>query len=87
VDVADRFLAAFDATVTQLAKHLSLGRPRKFRAPELRGIRSFPVGGPFGVVLVFYRFAGRSVAVERVMHGARDLPRRLLESPQGFPAK
>ncbi len=81
VEVAERFLAAFDATVRTLAAHPSLGRKRKFRASELAGIRSFPVGDRFGVHLIFYRVSD-SLSVERVMHGARDLPRRLLEPLQ-----
>jgi plasmid stabilization system protein ParE len=81
-EVAEGFLAAFDATVGTPAQQPSLGRSRKFRAPELAGIRSFPVGGRFGVHLIFYRIAGQTLAIERVMHGARDLPRRLLEAPE-----
>jgi plasmid stabilization system protein ParE len=80
-DVAERFLRAFDSTVARLGGFPELGRRRRFRAPELTGIRSFPVGGRFGVHLIFYRSDGRQLSVERVMHGARDLPRRLLEPP------
>jgi toxin ParE1/3/4 len=81
-EVAERFLAAFDATVGRLAEQPGLGRSRRFRAPELAGIRSFPVGGRFGVHLIFYRITGQTLDIERVMHGARDLPRRLLEAPE-----
>jgi toxin ParE1/3/4 len=80
--VADRFLAAFEATTARLAEHPGLGRRRRFRAAELSGIRSFPVSERFGVHLVFYRCVGEALEVERVMHGARDLPRRLLEPPE-----
>ena len=80
-EVAERFLEAVDSTVARLAKHPRLGRPRRFRAPELAGIRSLPVGASFGVHLVFYRVSLRELSIERVMHAARDLPRRLLESP------
>ena len=82
VAVAERFLAAFDATVARLAEHPSLGRSRRFRAPELAGIHSIPVSERFGVHLVFYRTGGATLEVERVIHGARDLPRRLLEQPE-----
>ena len=37
VGVAERFLAAFDATVARRAEHPCLGRSRGFRAPELAG--------------------------------------------------
>ena len=81
-EVAARFLAGFDATIERLALHPVLGRVRKFRAQDLAGVRSFPVGGRFGVHLIFYRTAGGVLNIERVMHGARDLPRRLLEPPE-----
>ena len=81
-EVAERFLEAFHDTVARLTKHPQLGRPRRFRAPELGGIRSLPVGGSFGVHLVFYRAASHDLSIVRVMHGARDLPRRLLEPPE-----
>lgn len=76
--VADRFLRAFDMSVARLARTPTLGHKHKFRAPELRGIRSFPVSRPFAVHLIFYKVMGDSLSIDRVMHGARDLPRRLL---------
>ena len=82
VEVAERFLAGFDAAASKLARQPGLGRPRRFRALELAGIRSFPVSGRFGVHLIFYRSSGDVLSVERVMHGARDLPRRLLEASE-----
>jgi hypothetical protein len=32
--------------------------------------------------LIFYRYDGTTLCAERVVHGARDLPRRLTEPPQ-----
>jgi toxin ParE1/3/4 len=84
MEVAERFLAGFDATVKKLARQPGLGRRRRVRAEELRGIRSFPVSRPFGVQLIFYRSSGDVLSIERVMHGARDLPRRLLEPPEDW---
>jgi toxin ParE1/3/4 len=46
------------------------------------GIPLVAVGGRFGVHLIFYR-SGKVLSIEREMHGARDLPRRLLERPEG----
>ncbi len=82
VEAADRFLAGFDQTVDQLSRQPGLGWARKFRAPELAGIRSFPVGGRFGGHLVFYRVSGEDLTIERVMHGVRDLPCRLMQAPE-----
>jgi plasmid stabilization system protein ParE len=78
-DVAERYLSAFYASALRLASHPGLGRTRKFQASELSGIRSFPMEGSFGVHLIFYRADVMILSIERIMHGARDIPRRLLK--------
>ena len=83
--LAEQFLVAFDATMGRLSEHPGLGRTRRFRAPELAVIRSFPVQARFGVHLVFYRMIDDGLEVERVLHGARDLPRGLLEPSEDGP--
>jgi len=83
--VAERFLTAFDATVERLAQIPKLGRRRRFRDPELAGLRSLKVRGRFGAHLIFYRGGEAGISIERIMHGARDLPHRLLEAPEGYP--
>ena len=45
------------------------------------------VAAPFSAHLVFYKELGDEVSIERVMHGARDLPQRLVEPPEGFQAQ
>jgi toxin ParE1/3/4 len=79
--VAQRFRAALDATLHKLARVPSLGRIRHFRHPKLQGFRSMRVNPPFNKTLVFYRFDETTLFVERLIHGARDLPRRLLQPP------
>ena len=79
--VAERYMAAVEDALRRLTVNPKLGRLRKFRAPALRAIRNLRVAPPFGVHLIFYRHVDDTVIVERVMHGARDLPRRLLEPP------
>ena len=83
--VAEHYLNAVLATLRLLATQPDLGRRRKFRHPALQGIRSFRLAPPFGVHLVFYRYNSAELSAERLMHGARDLPRRLVEPP-GSPA-
>jgi toxin ParE1/3/4 len=83
--VAERYLAAVLATLRLLAAQPGLGRRLKFRHPTLRDIRSFRLAAPFGVHLIFYRYSSAELFAERLMHGARDLPRRLAEPP-GSPA-
>ena len=80
-DVARRFQAALDLTLNKLASHPDLGRLRHFRNPRLQRLRSLPVERPFNKILVFYRTDGDVLHAVRLIHGARDLPRRLLEQP------
>ena len=80
-EVAQRWLDALDATVREVGSTPGLGRRRRFRHPELSGLRSFPIRRPFHRYLLFYRWGAAELVVERVIHGARDLPKRLLEHP------
>jgi plasmid stabilization system protein ParE len=80
-DIAEGYLSSVDDTLQFLCHHPALGRERRFRNPRLRGIRSFRVNPPFNQHAIFYRFDASALFVERVIHGARDLPRRLLQSP------
>lgn len=80
-EVAERYLIAIDQTIHRIAAYPDLGIRRHFRAPELSGIRSIQAARPFDKHLIFYQ-AGEQLSIERVMHGARDLPHRLLEPPE-----
>ena len=76
-----RFFKAVDLTLLKLSSQPDLGRVRRFRNPSLRGLRSFRVEPPFHRLLIFYRHTAAEVIAERLMRGARDLPRRLVEPP------
>jgi plasmid stabilization system protein ParE len=78
-EIAERFLRAVADTLPRLAERPDLGRRRKFRHPLLRGLYSFPVERPFQNILMFYRVTGNILQAWRLMHGARNLPRRLVE--------
>ena len=80
-EVAERYFAAVLANVRELARHPGLGRQRKFRGEALQGLRSFRVDRPFHRHLIFYHATENELFAERVMHGTRDLPRRLREVP------
>ena len=80
-DVAEGYVAAVEATLEELSKTPGLGPPRFQDWPALAGIRSWRVRRPYHRHLIFYRFDEQKLMAERVVHGARDLPRRLLESP------
>ena len=77
--LAWRFQAALDATLAKLARQPDLGRPRRFRHPILRDLRSSPLARPFNRLLIFYRIRGDALQAWRLIHGSRDLPRRLVE--------
>ncbi len=79
--VAWRFEAAVEETLRLIARQPGLGRQRKLPQPQLRGLQSFRVTPPFDRLLIFYRVAGGEIEAWRVMHGARDLRRRLQQPP------
>jgi plasmid stabilization system protein ParE len=80
-ELAERFLNPVLLTLHSLARQSDLGRRRKFRHPSLRNLRSFRVNPPFDRILIFYRVNSDTLEAWRSMHGARDLPRRLVEPP------
>ena len=80
-EVAERFVEAVQVTLVSLTQTPSLGRVRFADWPELADLRSFRVYRPFHRFLLFYRLDGQRLWAERLIHGARDLPRRLRESP------
>ena len=80
-EIAERFVSAAQSTLTELCETPGLGRPRFKTLPELSGICSFPIQRPFHRHLIFYRYDASSLFAERLVHGARDLPRRLIHPP------
>ncbi len=78
-EIARRFQKAVDSTLQSLCAQPSLGRTRRFRHPGLQGLRSVAVERPFQRLLIFYRADDETLQAVRLMHGARDLPRRLTE--------
>ena len=79
--IAWRFQAALHATLHRIADRPDTGRIRQFHNPRLQGVRSTPLNRPFGKLLLFYRATDETLHAVRLIHGARDLPRRLLEPP------
>ncbi len=71
-DAATRVVESAYETFKTLALNPALGRPRKFRNPRLKGIRSWHVAG-FDNYLIFYRPIPEGIEVLHVYHGARDL--------------
>ena len=80
-EIADRYLAAVEATCHFLAQHPLLGPRGRFTHPRLRDWRFIVVFRPFHKHVLLYEVNGRVVVMRRAMHGHRDLPKRLLEPP------
>ena len=79
--IAWRFHDDLGITLRRLAGRPDQGRVRHFRDSRLHGLRSCAVDRPFGKILIFYRSTDDMLFAVRLMHGARNLPRRLLETP------
>ena len=79
--IAERYLEAFRHTTETLMRAPETGVLRRFRDPRLAGLRSRQLAGAFRVHLAFHRIADETLTVFRVLHGMRDLPRRLTEPP------
>jgi plasmid stabilization system protein ParE len=80
-ELAEQFTAAVELTVQGLRRTPGLGRTAFPNDPELLHLQSFLVQAPFGWHRIFYRTTASTLFLERLMHGARDLPHRLLEPP------
>ena len=80
-EIAERYVNAVEATLGKLAKAPGIGRLRFKKWPELAGIHSWRVQKPYQRHLIFYRFDDQKLFAERILHGGRDLPRRLLQPP------
>ena len=78
-EVAQRYLLAVSATLKRLADMPGLGRTTRFQVQALRDLRFYPVERPFEKHLLFYRHDESTLYIERVIHGARDLQRRLTQ--------
>ena len=74
--VADRFLAAVDATVTALLNGPGVGSVWVSDHPRLQGICKRRVVG-FANYLLFYRYDDAIVDVLYLFHGAQDIEARL----------
>jgi len=81
-DIAERYLAAVEATCQLLAQHPRLGPVTGFAHPRLRNWRFIVVFRPFQKHILFYETKGNDILLRRAMHGHRDLQRRLVEPPE-----
>ena len=64
-----------------IADQPQLGPQIRSNHPRLRDWRFFVIFRPFRKHVLFYEQKNNEIIMRRVMHGHRDLPRRLLEKP------
>lgn len=81
IELAERFVIVVEQTVKNLIQNPGLGRRPYPRDVDLSEMHSVLIGRPFQKHILFYRFNEEALFLERLIHGARDLPRRLRESP------
>jgi toxin ParE1/3/4 len=75
---AGRVLAAYERSLTSLARNPEIGWLYPTDNPKLAGFRAFPIGR-FRSYLIFYRHTADTLDVIRVLHGRRDLATLLRE--------
>ena len=83
-ELADRFVTAVEFTVRKLATNPHRGRRPYPDDADLGSLRCVLVERPFHKYILYYRFTPDILSLERLIHGARDLPRRLREAPHGL---
>jgi plasmid stabilization system protein ParE len=84
VDTAERYMTAIDAMILQLSECPHLGAHCRFGGTRFQGFRFIPLDRPFDAYLIFYRFDSTTLEVMRVVHRARDIPRRLREEAPSY---
>ena len=75
------YARAVESTLEFLAENSGLGGFCNYPEPQLADLRSYLVEKPFDRHLIYYRISAGELVAFRVVPGARDLPRRLLEPP------
>jgi|SRR6185369_6301450 plasmid stabilization system protein ParE len=80
-ELAERFVTAVKTTVSKLSDNPRLGWRPYPRDSDLDMVYAMLVERPFRKHILFYRFAEEDLFLERLIHGARDLPQRLREPP------
>ena len=74
--VAERFLAAAEATFIELGESALIGSPVRLRHRALRGVRKWAVKD-FVKVLIFYLPQGSGITILRVLHSSQNWPEAL----------
>lgn len=76
---AERLLVVAAESFERLATTPSLGAVWRSRWPQLKGIRLYPMPAPYRNYIILYRSNEQILEVIAIVHGARNLNRRLRE--------
>jgi len=77
LEPAERFLRFAEESFARLAAMPRIEMKWESRNSRLPDIRFYPMPGPFRSYLIFYRPIAGGIEVLAVMHGARDLAKRM----------
>ncbi|HEV7403626.1 MAG TPA: type II toxin-antitoxin system RelE/ParE family toxin [Chthoniobacteraceae bacterium] len=80
-EVAERYLSAIASTCALIGRQSLIGPVARLNHPRLAGWRFFVAMRPFHRHVLFYEILEGEVIMRRVLHGRRNLPKRLLEPP------
>ena len=81
LELAIDFTRAVERASAALGATPFLGPLYKLKQARLGRLRKWRVDEPFDKHLIFYRVDQDAIVVVRIIHGMRDLPRRLLDPP------
>ena len=81
IELGERFILAVDATIRKLAENPHVGKRPYPKDPDVAELHAILLERPFNKYILYYRVTTGRLLLERLIHGARDLPRRLLEAP------
>jgi len=79
--IARRYADAVTRSLGTLCENPDFGPRCEFQHAKLQALRFWQVARPFQKHVIFFRHDEQTLFAERLMHGSRDLPRRLLEPP------
>ncbi len=75
MDRADDLVDSIEAAAAKLARMPGIGAPRPKLGKDVRM-------HVFGRYRIFYRTEGDTVWIQRLLHGARELPFEILDEPE-----
>ena len=71
-EIAERYIAAVETTLSFVEKEPGLGSPCHFLSPRLHGLRRWPVDG-FENYLLFYQEVEEGILLLYLFHGHQDI--------------